>query len=118
MDFALNFLKSNAGIDSPALLSSPFISKARLKGSYTAREADDIANLAFIGGKTNRAISDKAPLNYFPAIREKGGDTVFTAQCIPLNESLLVEEGYKAFLRERRKLIAGRLNEFLGTTMA
>ena len=25
MDFALNFLKSNAGIDSPALLSSPFL---------------------------------------------------------------------------------------------
>jgi hypothetical protein len=25
MEFALNFLKSNAGIDSPALLSSPFL---------------------------------------------------------------------------------------------
>ena len=25
MDFALNFLRSNAGIDSPTLLSSPFI---------------------------------------------------------------------------------------------
>src|SRR6266568_2998973 len=38
--------------------------KAVLKGSYTAREADDIANLAFIAGKTNRQISDKAPSNY------------------------------------------------------
>ena len=36
--------------------------KALLRGSYTPREADDIANLAFIGGKTNRAISDKAPV--------------------------------------------------------
>lgn len=92
--------------------------KARLKGSYTAREADDIANLAFIGGKTNRAISDKAPLSYFPAIREKGGDAVFTSQCIPLDDSLLVEEAYKAFLQERRKLIAARLNEYLGMTTA
>jgi len=92
--------------------------KARLKGSYTIREADDIANLAFIGGKTNRAISDKAPLSYFPAIREKGGDAVFSSQCIPLDEALLVEEGYKAFLQKRRKLIAARLNEFLGTTTA
>jgi hypothetical protein len=33
-------------------------------------------------------------------------------------EKLLVEEGYKAFLQERRKLIAARLNEFLGTTTA
>ena len=33
--------------------------KAQLKSSFTSREADDIANMAFIGGKTNRAISDK-----------------------------------------------------------
>src|SRR6188508_2602163 len=30
--------------------------KKVLKGSYTSREADDISNLAFIGGKTNRQI--------------------------------------------------------------
>ena len=47
--------------------------KAILKGSYTAREADDIANLAFIGGKTNRQISDKAPEKYFPGLIQKSG---------------------------------------------
>jgi len=36
------------------------------KAGVTRREADDIANLAFIGGKTNRAISDKAPALYLP----------------------------------------------------
>ena len=35
--------------------------KAQLRKHYTTRDADDIANLAFIGGKTNRAISDKPP---------------------------------------------------------
>jgi hypothetical protein len=35
--------------------------KAVLKNACTTREADDIANLAFIGGTTNRAMSDKAP---------------------------------------------------------
>jgi hypothetical protein len=35
--------------------------KAVLKSGYTGREADDIANLCFIAGKTNRQISDKAP---------------------------------------------------------
>lgn len=92
--------------------------KAILKGSYTQREADDIANLAFIGGKTNRSISDKDPHLYFPAILEKSGESAFATQCIPLSEELLVKGNYKAFLAERRKLIAARLNEFLGISTA
>ena len=39
--------------------------KALLKSTYTAREADDIANLAFISGKTNRQISDKLRYSNF-----------------------------------------------------
>jgi len=92
--------------------------KAVLKGSYTQREADDIANLAFIGGKTNRSISDKDPHLYFPAILEKSGEAAFATQCIPLSDELLVKANYKAFLAERRKLIAVRLNEFLGIVTA
>jgi hypothetical protein len=88
--------------------------KAILKGSYTQREADDIANLAFIGGKTNRSISDKDPHLYFPGILEKSGEAAFTTQCIPLDEELLVKKNYKAFLDERRRLIAAHLNTFLG----
>ncbi len=89
--------------------------KAVLKVSYTAREADDIANLAFIGGKTNRSISDKPPASYFPSIIEKAGDTAFKKQCIPMDEALWQLDRYKAFLAERRKQISERLNEFLGT---
>jgi hypothetical protein len=89
--------------------------KAVLKSSYTAREADDIANLAFIGGKTNRSISDKPPENYFPSIIEKAGDTAFKNQCIPLDGALWQLDRYKDFLAGRRKLISERLNEFLGT---
>ncbi|MGD9746464.1 MAG: hypothetical protein AB7V57_08965, partial [Verrucomicrobiales bacterium] len=90
--------------------------KAVLKGSYTSREADDIANLAFIGGKTNRSISDKAPQLYFPEIRAKAGDSAFELQCIPMDDALLVAESYKTFLNRRRQLIAERLNQFLGTS--
>ena len=57
--------------------------KAVLKGSYTSREADDIANLAFISGKTNRQISDKAPKDYFPPLLEKSGADALADQCIP-----------------------------------
>lgn len=90
--------------------------KAVLKGSHTSREADDIANLAFIGGGTNRSISDKAPAIYFPMVREKCGATAFDLQCIPSQGELLGVANYKAFLAERRKWIAARLNEFLGTS--
>lgn len=88
--------------------------KAVLKGSYTQREADDIANLAFIGGNTNRRISDKPPGEYFPGILEKCGPAAFASQCIPANEELLGVADYKSFLVERRKRVAERLNEFLG----
>ena len=88
--------------------------KALLKSHYTSREADDIANLAFIGGRTNRQISDKAPVKYFPGLIEKAGESAFDAQCIPITPDVLDIDTYKVFLLERRRLISERLNEFLG----
>lgn len=87
--------------------------KALLRGSYTPREADDIANLAFIGGKTNRAISDKAPVTYLLPLVTQHGAAPFAAQCIPVEEELLALDHYKAFLQERRKRIAAALNAFI-----
>lgn len=89
--------------------------KAVLKGGFTAREADDIANLAFIGGKTNRQISDKAPSQYFPSLIQRAGLGALEAQCIPTDPGLLDAGQYKLFLAERRKAVSQRLNEFLGT---
>lgn len=91
--------------------------KAILKGNVAGREADDIANLCFISGKTNRQISDRAPEKYFPELIAKSGLAAFHAQCIPTDASLLGIESYKDFLRERRRLIAGRLNEFLDSSI-
>jgi hypothetical protein len=54
--------------------------KAVLKGAHTSREADDIANLSFISGKTNRQISDKAPADYFPPMIQKAGEPAFASQ--------------------------------------
>ncbi|MCL4825198.1 MAG: DUF262 domain-containing protein, partial [Anaerolineales bacterium] len=47
--------------------------KALLRSEFASREADDISNLAFISGKTNRMISDKPPFVYFLPIIEKAG---------------------------------------------
>jgi len=90
--------------------------KALLKRSDITREADDISNLAFIGGRTNRAISDKSPLIYFPPLIEKSGQNAFDAQCIPTESELLDITKYKEFLSERRKRITSRLNEYLETS--
>jgi hypothetical protein len=81
----------------------------------TAREADDIANLAFIGGRTNRRISDKMPSDYIPKLQEKIGAAPFIVQCIPLESDLLNADHYNEFLIRRRELIAERINSFLGT---
>ncbi|WP_175848326.1 GmrSD restriction endonuclease domain-containing protein [Burkholderia arboris] len=91
--------------------------KAVLKASYTSREADDIANLAFIGGKTNRTISDKSPSTYLPPLIEQLGQPPFSAQAIPTDEALLELGSYKAFLIERRKQIALMLNTFIAQPM-
>lgn len=72
--------------------------KAVLKGNFTTREADDIGNLAFIAGKTNRQISDKEPSQYFPQLIEKAGVSVFQSQCIPTDSALLGVKAYKEFL--------------------
>ena len=88
--------------------------KAVLRDKYTPREADDIANLAFIAGRTNRRISDKPPVEYLPQLVQKNGSATFAAQCIPLDPVLLTVDRYKDFLVARRKLIAARLNAFLG----
>ncbi len=92
--------------------------KAVLKPRYSAREADDIANLAFVTGKTNRRISDKAPSQYIPRLIENGGREAIEAQCIPTDPALLELDAYKSFLAARRSLVSTRLNAFLGVAPA
>ena len=83
------------------------------KSGYTPREADDISNLAFIGGKTNRVISDKQPKDYFVELIQKNGTDCFSKQEIPLEETLLITDSYKEFLKIRRQKIVSKINKFL-----
>ena len=84
------------------------------KLSLSTAKVNDICNLSFIGGRTNRKISDKEPANYLPDIVRKQGKEVLTKQCIPTDPSLWQVKEYDNFLAQRRKLVANRLNEFLG----
>ena len=85
------------------------------KAGLRTREINDIANLSFVAGKTNRAISDKEPKFYLPPLIEKIGITPFEAQAIPTGPDLLDTDAYDRFLTERRRMVAERLNQFLGT---
>jgi hypothetical protein len=83
------------------------------KAGVSQREIDDIANLAFIGGKTNRKLSDLPPIQYLPGVVSRVGRESLIAQVIPLNHGLLEIRNYPEFLRHRRQAIAERLNAFL-----
>lgn len=87
--------------------------KAVIRDRYAMREVDDIANLAFIGGRTNTRISAKPPSDYLPKVENASKRASLEAQCIPVEPDLWRIERYADFLAERRRLISDRLNAFL-----
>lgn len=92
-----------------------FFPKALLtKNGFSSREADDVANLTFIGGRTNRKISDKAPSIYLADFLAKQGPDLLSLQGIPAESDLFEIASYRAFLAARRVLLAKAMNEFLG----
>ena len=79
---------------------------------------NDICNLSFISGRTNRKISDKEPSRYLPDIVREQGEGALAKQSIPTDAALWHVDTYDAFLARRRQLVADRLNAFLGHDVA
>jgi hypothetical protein len=69
--------------------------------------------LAFIGGKTNRVISDKPPKEYLAFFAAKCDEEGFSVREIPLDPEPLDTPAYKRFLEVRPERIANRLNLFI-----
>ncbi len=88
--------------------------KAILRGKYSNAEINDLANLAFIGGRTNRSISAKSPHQYLPQVLTKQGREALSAHCVPTDPAIWTVERYPEFLKERRRLIADQVNRYLG----
>ncbi|WAC21969.1 GmrSD restriction endonuclease domain-containing protein [Blastomonas sp. SL216] len=94
-----------------------FFPKAVLtKHGFSSREADDVANLTFIGGRTNRKISDKPPSVYLADYLAKQGPNLLSLQGIPAEPQLLEVVSYREFLDARRSLLAAAINAFLGVS--
>jgi hypothetical protein len=82
------------------------------------QKINDICNLAFVSGRTNRKISNKEPAIYLPDIISRIGADAVTKQCIPNESNLWTVDQYDSFLAKRRQLVASRLNEFLDHKVA
>lgn len=88
--------------------------KALLKeGKFETGEINEIANMAFITGHTNRKIGRKAPSEYLREVIDSQGSTVLTAQCVPGDIENLVVDRYRDFLAQRRKDLAEKMNAFI-----
>lgn len=88
--------------------------KSLLKDKYDKKEINEIANIAFICGKTNRQITNKEPINYLEKeVIAKRGEDALTSQLIPLDKELWEISNYQQFLDYRRKAISKTINEFM-----
>jgi hypothetical protein len=83
------------------------------KEGYETGEINEIANMAFISGDTNRRISAKVPHQYFPEIMKEHGEKALASQCIPLDPTLHHVENYREFLKYRREALAKAINAHL-----
>lgn len=84
---------------------------ARVRPDLRRDQVDDLANLAFIGAATNKAISDKAPAQYMQQYEAER----WQEQDIPVVDFDDPAE-FDTFIERRRALLADRLNDFLGTS--
>jgi hypothetical protein len=71
--------------------------------------ADTIANIAFITGEVNRAISHTGPEVYLASIRPQ----YLRSQCIPINADLWRIARAEEFFKARRRLLAESFNSFV-----
>lgn len=90
------------------------IPKSLLKErGYETGEINEIANMAFITGQTNRRISNKEASIYLKDIIEKQGEYALEAQCVPLDEDLWKIDRYREFLQVRRLALTSCMNAFI-----
>lgn len=88
--------------------------KSLLRDKYEKKEINEIANMAFIGGKTNRRILNKEPKEYLEKeVIVKRGEEALVSQLITLDRNLWEIDAYREFLDLRRKAIANEINQFM-----
>jgi hypothetical protein len=111
-EHAFPFLRTLGGDDST--YAHHVIPKSLLKAQgYETGEINEIANMAFITGQTNRRISNKEATGYLADIVAKQGEGALTSQCVPTDPALWATDRYREFLQLRRCELAKRMNAFI-----
>ena len=82
----------------------------RTRPELEPRTVDDIANLAFIGAKTNKDIRDRAPLDYVSDY-EPG---MLAVQLVEIGPDGGAAKDFETFVNARRDKLAEVINDFLG----
>jgi len=80
---------------------------------FETGEINEIANMAFITGQTNRRISNKDATGYLADVVAKQGEAALNSQCVPTDPALWATERYRDFLKIRREALAKRMNAFI-----
>ena len=80
---------------------------------YETGEINEIANMAFITGQTNRRLSNAKPEDYLPGIIKTQGPEALESQLVSVDPDLWKLERYRDFLALRRKSLAEAMNCFI-----
>ena len=88
--------------------------KSLLKNAgYETNEINEIANMAFIGGRTNIRISNKKPVDYLPVIIKDQGEDALHRQLVTSDPEMWDIDNYRNFLADRRLKLVEAMNSFV-----
>jgi len=85
------------------------------KSNYNPGEINEIANMAFVSGGTNRSLSSRPAEQYLKEVLQDQGEEALKQHCIPLDPGLWTVDAYGKFLEYRRAALATAINEFIVT---
>ena len=89
--------------------------KTLLSAKYDKAAINEIANMAFISGKTNRQLAATPADVYLATILQKQGKEALDAHCIPTDPALWTIDAYPKFLEYRRLALAQAINDFIAS---
>lgn len=81
--------------------------------NFETGEINEIANMAFITGQTNRRLGRKPPSDYLVEIVQKQGVDALHSQKVPIDVASLIVPNYRQFLSVRREALAKCMNAFI-----
>lgn len=87
------------------------------RNGVSAKDANNMGNIAFQTRDTNHSIGSKPPVEYMPEVA-RNWPGVLESQWIPQDRELWKVENYKRFLEARRRLLADSANAMLDTLHA